>query len=108
MAEVAEIIPKLVDRTDQNRINWRQTPSEGTFGANIGSWSVTISTTRVTLGVAFGLRVYDQEGKFLDEVRASTGTELHRSLSQLHEKAKRSALGIDRQLEGLMAELDKV
>ena len=108
MAEVAEIIPKLVDRTDQNRINWRQTPSEGTFGARIGNWSVTISAPAVLSGIILNLRVYDQEGKFLDEVRASTGTELHRSLSQLYEKAKRSALGIDRQLEGLMAELDKV
>ena len=109
MADIQDIADKLLERTEQNKINWRPTVSEDTFAATIGDWSVLISMPNQARGVGVNLRVLDNSGQLLEEFSAisSQGPSFGR-LEDLHSKAKRSALGIDRQLEGLLAELNKV
>ena len=109
MADIRDIADKLLERTEQKKINWRPTVSEDTFTAIIGDWSVSISTHLLLRGHKVNLRVLDNSGQLLEEISAtpSQGPSFGR-LEDLHSKAKRSALGIDQQLEGLLAELNKV
>ena len=108
MTDVRDIIPKLLERTDQAKINWRPTVSEDTFAAVIGNWSVSISLPPHIGGRTINLRIHDNEGQLLEQLAATPSDALmYPRLRRLHEKAKRNALGIDRQLEGLLAELDK-
>lgn len=106
MANVQEIIPKLLERTDQGKINWGPTASEDTFAAVIGNWSVSVAIPRHIAMPT--IRIHDGSGQLLEQLSLSRSDANYRSLQELHRKAKRNALGIDRQLEGLLAELDKV
>ena len=110
MVDVREIAAKLLERTNQNKINWRPTASERAFAAVIGNWSVSISASRTMVETSMSLRIHDSTGQFLEEFKATPGSEgpAFRQLRELHGKAKRSALGIDSQLEGLLAELERV
>lgn len=108
MVDVKEIAAKLLERTNEDKINWRPTASEITFAAVIGNWSVSISGD-LNLS-SMSLRVHDSTGQFLEGLNAAQVNDLatFRQLRALHQKAKRNALGIDSQLEGLMAELERV
>ena len=105
MAEITHIIAKLIERTDQGKVAWKPTASEQTFVAVIGNTSV-----RVTKGLVHSLelKVLDRAGREIYALDDNQSGEYRKDLAQLHEKARRFALGVDRQLEELLAELERV
>ena len=106
MADVQDIISRLLDKTDQGKISWRPMASEDTFATVVGSWSVSVSIPRhLNLPT---IRIHDGTGQLLEQQSPNPADSDYSLLQELHRKAKRSALGIDHQLEGLLAELDKV
>lgn len=108
MAEITDVIAKLIERTDQGKVPWKPAADEQTFIAVIGDASVTVSKDTV-LGA--GMRVLDKSGREIYALgaifRQLDGKESG-DLLQLHEKARRYALGVDRQLDELLAELERV
>lgn len=109
MVKVADIVSKLLERTGQEKIAWRPTVSEDTFAATIGDWSVFISRPRHIATPEINLRVHDRVGQLLEEFYiGADAVPTYGQLQELHSKAKHNALGIDRQLEGLLAELERV
>ena len=110
MADAKAIAVKLLERTNENKINWRPTASESAFAAVIGDWSVSISISSNMRASSMSLRIHDGTGQLLDGLVAAQADDpaTFRQLRELHQKAKRNALGIDSQLEGLLAELERV
>lgn len=110
MVDVKEIIAKLLEKTNENKINWRPTPTSSTFAAVIGDWSVSLAVSVNVRESSMSLRIHDGTGQFLEGLNATQASDpaTFRQLRELHQKAKRNALGIDVQLEGLLAELERV
>lgn len=109
MAEIYEIIPKLIERTDQDKLPWQTTADEETFVAVVGNLSVSIAPR----GYHYFFQVLNEEGReiehlytaLVDDIEAQI--ELQEMLSDLYGKAKRNALQVDSKLDELLTELTK-
>lgn len=105
MVEISEILTRLLERTNQDKVSWQTTADEDTFVAVFGNISVSITT--------------DSEGYSYLQILNKSGTEIERlvpwgetrylasDLSELYRKARRIALGSDSQLDELLRELEK-
>lgn len=105
MATIDEVLTKLLERTDEGRVNWKTTADERTFLAAFGNASVTIrgyTDGRPTLSILnnAGVEIETLDG---DE---PSGREWHQELNELYQKARRVALGVDSQLDDLMRALE--
>jgi hypothetical protein len=111
MAEIAEIVDKLLERTNQNKIGWQPTVTENTFLAVVGKLGVSIALPRQALINDFvRFRIFDETGQLIKEIyadRVADGVTYYK-LREIHQKAKRMALGDEGCLDELLAELDKV
>ena len=109
MVDVKDVIAKLLERTNQDRIRWKSTVTANTFVAVVGNLSLSISYPR-SVNSRVRLRILDQLAQPIDEFSTSPNGDpsMNQALEELHEKAKRAALGTDNHLEDLMRELEKV
>lgn len=105
MAEITHIIAKLIERTDQGKVAWKPTAGEQAFVAVIGNTSVGVAKDLLHNPE---LRVLDRVGREIYALDGRQSEEYRKDLAQLHEKARRFALGVDRQLDELLAELERV
>ena len=111
MADIIEIVDKLVERTDQNKINWRPTVTANTFIAAIGNLGVSISLPRQTIADSLvQFRVFNESGQTIQELSADhiNNPHAHGKLMRIHSKAQQIASGNDPRLDELLAELDRV
>jgi len=105
MATIDEVLTKLLERTDEGKVNWKPSADEHVFVAIVGGATVLI---RQDSGWAPILRVYNKANK---EIEALDGSERRGQewLQQLHElflKARRAALEADSELEELLKTLE--
>lgn len=109
MVDAKDVIEKLIERTDQNRVHWQSTVTPNTFVAVVGNLSLHISHPRAA-NSRVRLRILDQLSQPIDEFGASTygDPSINHALEELHRKAKRVALGNDNHLEELMRELERI
>ena len=112
MAEISDILTKLLERTNQDRISWQTTADEKTFLAVLGSSSVSIDEDYSRSGGrVYVLKVLNQEGREIERISskiplAEDVNTSNRELSELYIKARRVALGVDSQLDSLLQELE--
>lgn len=110
MADMAQVVDNLLQRTLQNKIWWKPTAIETSFAAVVGSFSAVVSLHEHPgeIDMEPRLRVLDREGKEIDRYDASTvGASQVTSdkLGSLYKSARRVALNVDQQLDGLLGEL---
>ena len=111
MAEIADIVTKLWERTNQHKISWEPTVNENTFLATIGdSSSVTVTSYRSRDGddeVRF--RILDERGRELEEYDTDENEddEVIEKLNDIYNEARRTALQINSRLDELLEELEK-
>ncbi len=110
MAEVTDIITKLLERTNENKVSWQTTADEDTFIAVVGNTSTLVygyGDPRSRQEVQF--RILNSEGREIE--RYDTKTEFDQlievDLVELFTKARRVALGVDSQLDELLKALDE-
>ena len=106
MADITEILDKLLERTTQGKVPWKSTAGEQTFVAVIGNLSVMILRDA---GHQPALKILDKSGREIDVLDAdrSEGRKWREDLWRLHEEARRVALDIGTQLDELLKELEK-
>jgi hypothetical protein len=115
MAEMKDVVAKLAMLTEQRQVPWQTTVDRATFAATFGKLSVLISAsdprpegqTR-----SYRLSVLDEQGNEIDFSTAAwgpsvTGVRLP-DIVPLYDSAKRTALAVDRRLEELLNEMDRV
>ena len=105
MAEIAEIVAKLIERTDQGQLVWKSSVSEQSFYAMFSSVSVTISKD---FGPYPTLRILDKTGREIYLLDSQKSHQWREQLGILHEKARWVALDVASQLDELLTELEKV
>ena len=107
MAEIADILTTLVERSREDKISWRTSADESTFVAVLGKASVSIEED---YSQAMTLRILNQEGREIESMSRSVRSDqaLLEELAQLQElyaMARRAALGVGSQLDELLKEL---
>lgn len=108
MADMAAVVDKLVERTQQNRVPWKRSAGKSTFVVSFGNLSVLISARTSGLNSEIKLSVLDEIGDEIDYAE-SDGFSSDRQSTQiqvLYMLAKRKALGSDERLGELIARLD--
>ena len=107
MAETWDILTKLLERTNQDKVNWQTSSDEYEFLAVLGEASVTIRQYD-HFGKHAVLRILNEEGREIEELDSQTGegSEWYEQLRELYSKARRIALGVDSQLDALLKALD--
>ena len=111
MADINVIIDKLLERTKQDKINWRPTLPENTFLAVIGKLGVSIALPNLsTFDSIVRFRVVDQTGQLVKEINADriNDAAIYYKLREIHQQARLAALGDESHLDELLAELERV
>lgn len=109
MAEVTDIITKLLERTNEDKVSWQTTADEDTYAAVVGDMSALVSARAARFAdqdVSF--RVLNSQGREI--ARYDTGTSgdfnIVGRLRELHSSARRVALMVDSQLDELLKALE--
>lgn len=106
MAETSEILARLLERTNQNKVNWQSTAQDQVFIAVLGNSSVTIREWE-NFGSQNGLQILNDEGRVIEELDSDgVGSSWQLELHELYIKARRIGLGVDSQLEDLLKVLE--
>ena len=111
MADVTDILTKLLERTNQDKVSWQSTVDESTFLAVVGNTSVAINEEYGDYGhLQYVLKILNQEGREIERLGSNTpnkyGETSYAELSELYMMARRLALGVDSQLDKLLQELE--
>ena len=110
MAEIADIITKLLERTNEDKVSWKPTANEDTFVAVVGNISTSVrghgSSQRYQI-VEF--QILNAEGREIESYTARVGSDsvIADKVMELYEKARRVALDVDSQLDDLLKALDE-
>jgi hypothetical protein len=111
MADINSIVDKVLERSEQDRINWRPTVTANTFVASIGNLGVSISIPRSTVVDSIArFRVIDDRGQTIQDLSVDNidNPHIHTKLMKIHSKARQIASNNDPRLEELLEELDRV
>ena len=104
MAQISEILLKLLERTDQDKVIWKSTVDERAYITVIGENSVIIQEDHRPFG--FEMRVLDEQGREIDWLQFEQAASVQSPLRDLYHKARRLALGVDSQLDKMLQELE--
>ena len=104
MAEIADIISKLLERTNEGKVSWKTSVDEKTFTAVVGNTSTLVSARDDAIGnqqVQF--RILDSQGREIEryDTLHQYDAEIGASLREVYTKAKRVALGVAAFVESL-------
>ena len=118
MDKMTEIMTKLIEKSRDGKITWRDTAGKQKFLTMLGETGVAIDHDSVT-GV-YELQVVDNRGRVIESVSSGYGAyeislreasrrkEMIENMKDLHEIARRSALNIDATLDKLSIHLDAI
>ena len=119
MDKMTGILTKLIEKSRDGKITWRDTADKQTFLTMLGETGVSIGFNNAT-GV-YELQILDNRGRVIESVSVGypslvtnlnlTGPEkvmVAKTLRDLHEIARRSALNIDATLDEIASHLDAI
>ena len=120
MDKMTEILTKLIEKSRDGKIAWRDTAVKQTFLTMLGETGVSIGFNSVTS--VYELQILDNRGRVIESVSAGypslaelefslPGAEKQiatNTLRDLHEVARRSALNIDATLDEIASHLDAI
>ena len=118
MDKMTEIMTKLIEKSCDGKITWRDTAGKQKFLTMLGETGVAIDHDSAT-GV-YELQIVDNRGRVIESVSAdelllgnllpgrSSTQETLANLKDLHEVARRSALNIDSTLDEIASHLDAI
>ncbi len=106
MAVITEILDKLLERTNQDKVIWKSTVDERAYITVIGKNSVVIQPDDRLYGIE--MRVLDEQGREIDRLQfgGASSALVQTQLSDLFYKARNLALGVGSQLDKMLQELE--
>lgn len=100
----AELVGKLMDASENGRVNWQKTAVTDQYAAAFGGkWTVTIDKSTVDNEDYYWLSINNAEG---EEILKIFGSEDKR-VERLFEVARRHALRVNEAIKDLIKELDE-
>lgn len=112
MADMKEVIERLIKRTEERRVPWKITGDENIFAATVGNMAVMVSSNRIPRRPdesPFSLKivVLDEVWKEISALEVSRMTSLeYQQLYFLWQAAKAKATGADTRLDEFLEVLD--
>ena len=113
MDKMTEIMTKLIEKSRDGKITWRDTAGKQKFLTMLGETGVAIDFDSAT--EVYELQILDKRGRLIESVSAGYGLLISRSekkmratMKDLHEIARRSALNIDSTLDEIASHLDAI
>lgn len=115
MATTTDILTKLIEKSRDGKIAWRETSSKQKFLTMLGETGISISLDATT--DVYELQILDTHGRVIESMSAryapygilpSRVRQLMNNLKELHGIARRSALKVDSTLEELASRLDAI
>ena len=112
MAEMIDIIKRLIDLTSENRAPWKPTANSSTFAVTYGDLSLLISSRMLKGTRTVRLSVLDGQGNEIDYAvlrpnRPGAGASRYKDLPRLFDAAKKSALGVEEKLNDLLDRMNE-
>ena len=121
MDTMTQILEKLVERTQEGKINWRTTVDSDAFAAAVDTLGVVVSSRGQSLfEPQFNTQILNRDGKTAGvletlhpNARRATGawvadTEQAQTMARLFRLARHSALDVDTTLKELAEQLDAI
>ena len=95
---------KIADRTMAGELSWEQTTKENIFTVSFPKYSVTILEIPETeeFSETYSLSVFNESGRLLDTLNDQEARVAGISLSQVFQRAREIALGVDEALDELL------
>jgi hypothetical protein len=105
---LSRLVERLLELTDQGKLEWQETASENDFQATVGHYVVSISQAGpISEEADYRIQVSDWRGNVLE-----TATEFREKspgvLERLFQGARRKALKVDEALADLLSSLDSL
>jgi len=111
------VVDRLVEKTENNEINWKESPITDVYQVSFLNYSVTISEVyNASQEVPdYVVSILNSEGKTVDSFSdvdldrdrdMGSGGKYLKILRDLYQNARRQALGVDKALDEILNELD--
>ncbi|SRR6266404_7848748 len=106
------LVQKLLERTDKNELQWKETASPETFQVSFSNYSLTLSEQTSGSGPSdFVVTIINSAGDLVDSfsdvlLDEGHGATYYRSMGELHQKARRQALGVDQAIDEILDDLE--
>jgi hypothetical protein len=113
-SKLVNLVKLLNRRTVEGNISWERTSDEGVFNAPFKEYSVQISTAPTRgaelEGYDIVLRIYDDEGEIVEEIRDVDFTteeflNPYGTMNEIYLIARRQAMGVDKAVDSLLNQL---
>jgi hypothetical protein len=109
-----KIVDLLAKKTEDNEIEWKESPISDIYQVSFANYSLTISevyNSRQDV-TDYVVSILNSEGNMVDSFsdvdldKSSGGTRYLSILRDLYQNARRQALGVDKALDEILKELD--
>lgn len=111
MRTIESLVPSLIQKTNDGSLTWTKAKSpSAAFQASVGKYFVLVwewsDHETETSGVTVGIN--DSTGEQLDHLMVDQYSSRHTLFTELFMSARRNALGLDRALDEIADELEKL
>lgn len=109
MVDISQVMTKLIIRSRDGKLKWRETSDERTFMTILGDVGVLIRSIDI-LNIDHELQIVDGEGRVVEVLSSSriADGDLKGALRLLYDLARRSAYDTDSTLAELVKQLDSI
>lgn len=107
-SKLVAFVTQLSKKTDEGKISWEKTLDEGVYQSNFPGFSVHLFQRKADIVI----QIYNDEGLLIEEIadpdisnEIINGETAYTAMSKMYSLARRKALGVDKALDALLAEL---
>jgi hypothetical protein len=110
--KLANLVKRLRERTLEGEMVWERTAAEGVFLASLPDYCVTVAETidPFTQSLEYSFQIRNSEGDLVENVKDSRLLQEHKAadhwIEDLHNVARRSALGADEAVDKMLQYLE--
>lgn len=101
-----QLIDKLMDKTGEGQLDWRETAWSETFQVSFTNYSITLSQVHANGTLGYVDHILNYEGRtvdsFSDDDLKPEGLD---RMAELYQKARRRALNADNALDEILSQL---
>jgi hypothetical protein len=113
--KVEAMVRRIKEKTSEGQLQWEETEAEGVYQTAFTSYSVQVSLedSREAQGTDVVLRIFNSEGKMIEEVRDPDlvgdkydSPKAFKEMRELYDTARRYAMGVEQALDQILKDLD--
>lgn len=101
--KLRKLVDRLLKKTQAGELRWSETSSPESFQTSFPDYSIEVEKNKDLVL----LRIYNSDGRIIESVveKVSSFRDDAEALSELHDAARRQALGVEKALDDILASL---